>query len=211
MVVEVHIWRSASGTLSLAWLLKYDATEEYATFWDIRNVTLGSAWFNSVTLTQRVEKRLFFGAGAYIKGDKTQETIGSNGVISQPFSFTELTLVQQIGNEVWRTLGYIQKSIYDALPQNVREFIDQAGAIIYDYGSFAWTMLNSLWSIVIENWVFIIGIYPLYLVYLIFKCMEKGDWTELVEHFFRLSGVFLSLGNAVLGVIRTIVNLIKWW
>jgi len=214
MDVDIHVWRSASDTLSITYLMKYDYTETEAMFFreDI-NKTVGSAWFSTVYLTEKVEKQLYSWGSAVgmIQGEKEQEIIGSGSAISKPYSFRELTLAQQFGSEIWRNLKSIWDAVYNALPENVQNFISTASSLIYDFGNLAYNVLILLWDILIPNLPLIFGAYGLYLIYLIFKSIDTGDWTILFDHFIKITSLFVALGNAVLSVIRTIISLIKWW
>jgi len=214
MDVEIYVWRSSTDTLSVDYLMKYDYTQSEANQVFSYNYTVGSSWFNNVNITQRVEKQLYTlgSCNAMIEGEKLNEVVGSGSYLTEkPYSFTELPLAQQIGNEIWRVLKGVSDTIYNALPQEVKDFLSTASTVIYDFGNFAYTLLIALWDTLISNIPLVFGAYGLYLIYLIFKAMDEGDWSILFEHFIKITSLFLSLANAVLSVIRTVINLIKWW
>jgi len=214
MDVEIHIWRSSTDILSITYIMKYDYTQNEANFYrEGINKTVGSSWFSNVDLKQRVEKQLYsWGyAEGMIQGEKVQEVIGSGGAISKPYSFRELTLAEQIGSELWRNLKGLSDMAYNSLPENIREFLDNASKIIYDFGLFVFSLFNILVNILISNIPLVLGAYGLYLLYIIFKAIDKGDFSILFEHFISISKLFIAIGNTVLSVVRTIISLVKWW
>ena len=214
MDVEVWIWRSGLEQLSADYMLKFDCYSEECQYIEKANYTVGSSWFENVTIIQRVEKQLYtLGyCNAMIEGEKLKEVIGSGGVISEaPYTYKELPLAEVIARRVWGYLKSVSDAIYEALPENVQNFISTASTVIYDFGDFTYNLLIALWNTLIPNIPLVFGAYGLYLIYLVFKSIDEGDWSIIVEHFIKITSLFLSLANAVLSVIRTVINLIKWW
>ena len=214
MDVEVWIWRSGTDQLSADYMLKFDCYSDECQYIEKANYTVGSSWFENVTIIQRVEKQLYtFGyCNAMIEGEKLKEVISSGGVLSEaPYNVEELPLAEVIARRVWGYLKSVSDKIYEALPENVQNFISTASTIIYDFGDFAYSLLIALWNTLIPNIPLIFGAYGLYLIYLVFKSIDEGDFSPLFEHFMKITSLFLALANTVLSVIRTIINSIKWW
>jgi len=214
MDAEVWIWRSGVNQLSADYMLKYDCYSEEANLIETRNYTVSSEWFNNVTIIQRVEKQLYTwgSCNAMIEGEKLKEVIGSGSYLTEkPYTYRELSMAEIIARQVWGYLKSVSDAIYEALPEEVQDFISTASTVINDFGDFTYNLLMVLWNTLIPNIPLVFGAYGLYLIYLIFKAIDKGDWSIIVEHFIKITSLFLSLANAVLSVIRTVINLIKWW
>jgi len=212
LFVQVYFWRNSSDTIYLSYRLKYSPNDNECVFGEDIPFVVGSSFFNNVTLYQTVEKGLSVNTGGYIKGEKINEEITTGtGGIPNPSTEKELPLAQVIARNVWNELNQIWESFRNALPEDIRNFLDSAGQVISGFGNFLYTMFNVFWSILVDCLPILFGAYGLYLLYLIFSSLEAGDWSPLFEHFFKVGGLFISIGSTLLSVVRTIVNLIKWW
>ncbi|RLE45149.1 hypothetical protein DRJ16_00240 [Candidatus Woesearchaeota archaeon] len=212
--VQVYIWRNTTDTVYITYQVKYSQSDENYIFGEDLAFNVGSDWFSNVTLNQRVEKDLTSGGytGGSIKGEKLGEeiTTGTSG-ISNPKTGSELPLAQAIAKNIWSELGNLFENFKNALPEEVRNFLDQAGQAIYGFGNLAYALFSTLFGLLVNNLPLILGVYGVYLIYIIVKCVEGGDFSPLFEHFFKIAGLLFAIGNTVLNVIKTIISLIKWW
>ena len=212
--VKVYIWRNTTDTVYITYQVKYSPQDIDYIFGEDLAFNVGSDWFSNVTLNQKVVKDLTSGGytGGSIEGEKLEEEIatGTTG-ISNPKTGSEIPLAKAIAKNIWSELSNLYEGFKNALPEEIRGFLDDAGQTIYGFGNFAYSVFTVLSSVILSNLPLLFGVYAVYLVYIIVKCIEEGDYTPLFEHFFKIGGLFLKAGNTILNVIRTIINLIKWW
>ena len=184
MYIEVHAWKNANNNLVIACMYKYDPNENATTVYhEIEITDLPNGWDDNLIIKQRVSKILNFGAGCYFKGGLTTlELTSGNGFSSAPYSTQELAWMEIYRRNFW--------------------FID----VLYQAGSFLWSMLTLLWDFLIPCLPLLFSVYGFYLLYLVVSCLEDGDFTRLYDHFIRIAQLFVSIVQAIFNAINTIVS-----
>ncbi len=206
--IVAYFWRSTDYLVVTLMIKESQNSTEYL-YKMQHEFNVGSSWFDSVTLTQEVRKDM---GGAYpsgwICGEKIDEELLTGGGGGTPYNETAPeNLAGSIAKAISDMFSSLAQNIYELLPEGVRGFVDNIGDITVGAGS----LFTSLFGLVTNNWEQMEIILVLAFLSMVFYLIETGDVSGFVQKFVAIAHFAVSVANLVLAVIRTIVNLIKWW
>lgn len=169
-----------------------------------------SSWFDNVTIHQKIEKiETAYGSG-YIGGSKTNEFIvsGSSASVDNPNdSIVTLSLGQVIAEMFISAMKFAWDHVMSVLPVGMRDALNSVGNVILNVVSFGNTIVGFLG----HNYLLIIGLLGMYEMMFILKYVDDRNIRVWMDHYVSEWHFFVSVGNAMMAVARTIVTLIKWW
>ncbi|MEM3592166.1 MAG: hypothetical protein QW702_08755 [Candidatus Bathyarchaeia archaeon] len=183
MYVEIHAWKRSDNKLVVAYMFKWDYTENVVSVFDEAIIDVSNDWFDDVIILEIVEKALEWGAGASIKGGlKALDVTSGGGLGNAPYNVRFATWLETYRRNWW---------VIDTL---------------FQIGSFLWSVLTLLWNFVIPNLPLLFSIYVFYLLYLVCLSLEDGNFGRLLDHFIKLGSFFVQIIQAIYQGVNTIIS-----
>lgn len=212
--VDTDVWfyKSASDVLSVS-LVTLNHNNGTVIQKYIYDFTVGSSWFSHVDMHQRIDKTVEWWATGKVIGEKCDEvyTTGTSSVGEPSANVHVPSLAEQIAGAFISGFKFIWDGLLSVLPEGVRNPLNSTMGHIGGFGSLVVSILGSVFSFVVSNYLLIFGMWGLYELAWLVKYAENGGISAFVEHWRSNLDHVIHFGEILFSIARTVVALIKWW